>query len=306
MSEMFGKNIKYLRTLKGLGQAQMLDFTGISKATWSDYERNKTEPDFSVLLKISDFFEVYVDDLLTKDVAVLDATGNLIRKNSDSENRQKGNPNSNPLGNLKPKNSDNSDAAEDFSRPYILNEQAAKTPKMLAPKVITVDSSGNENVLYVPVKARAGYLTGMADPKYIQSLPAYGLPGYHNGTYRIFEINGPSMFPTFQDKDRCVTRWSEVSDIRDDRVYIVVTSNDGILIKRCINRMQEGKIICKSDNNFSGEYPPIVLEVSEILEVWYVVERWTRQMPGPGEIYKRIVNLEAAVTLLTHRLDHPR
>lgn len=196
---------------------------------------------------------------------------------------------------VRPQNEPFYPTVEAPAQPLVLKEPAL-------PKLITVDSAGNENVLYVPVKARAGYLAGFADPVYVESLAAYRLPGYNNATYRIFEVDGISMYNTLQDKDRCVARWAQVSAIRDDRVYVLVTRNDGLLIKRCINRFQEGKIICKSDNNHSGEYPPIVLDISDIQEVWYVVERWTRQLPPPGELYKRISNLEADMALLKDRL----
>lgn len=299
MSNFLSSNLKFLRKKFRKSQSDIGFQLNKAHTSIGNWEKGISEPSFAEVDEIARIFEIKPEMLLYVD----------LEKVQDSPNSKNGH-------NMQEKVQDIVQD-EAIKGGYLLAEPAAellpnlnikarKSPTVTAPKVITVDSSGNENVLYVPVKARAGYLTGMADPKYIQSLPAYGLPGYHNGTYRIFEIDGPSMFPTFQDKDRCVTRWAQVSDIRDDRVYVVITRNDGILIKRCINRMNEGKIICKSDNNLSGEYPPIVLEVSEILEVWYVVERWTRQMPGPGEIYKRIVNLEAAVTLLTHRLDHPR
>lgn len=295
MSELFGKNIKYLRTNRGYNQSQMLDFTGISGPTWSDYERGKTEPDFTGLRRISEFFNVPADWLISQDLNVLVAKGNLIIKDGGPEiinfSNLKGNPTGNLLAQFQPKKS-----YPEF------NETVSMVQEPMVPKLITVDSSGHENVLYVPVKARAGYLTGYADREYVEKLPAYRLPGYNNGTYRIFEVDGISMFNTLQDKDRCVARWAQVSEIRDDRVYVLVTRNDGLLIKRCINRYQEGKLICKSDNNHNGEYPPIVLEISEVLEVWYVVERWTRQLPPPGELYKRITNLEADMELLKRRL----
>jgi phage repressor protein C with HTH and peptisase S24 domain len=171
-----------------------------------------------------------------------------------------------------------------------------------APKHITVDSQGEENIIYVPVKARAGYMSGYEDPLFIQSLSAYRLPGYTNGTYRIFEVEGHSMFPTLQDADRVIARWADISEVRDDRVYVLVTRFQGVLIKRLINRYHEGKIIVKSDNNQTGEFPTIVLDVEEIAEIWYVVERWTRQLPGPGEIYKRLVNIEAELAMLKQKM----
>ncbi len=302
MSTFLSSNLKLLR--KNIRKSQTDIGFQLNKAHTSigNWEKGISEPSLTEIEEIARIFEISPADLLYTDLAKVQV----------SEKKQVGEIKQNMQVKVQDKvqvsgqNQSIYGTEMTDQRGNMLQEPTHNITPVTAPKVITIDSSGNENVLYVPVKARAGYLTGMADPKFIEKLPAYSLPGYHNGTYRIFEINGPSMFPTFQDKDRCVTRWSQVSDIRDDRVYVVITKNDGLLIKRCINRMNEGKIICKSDNNLSGEYPPIVLDVSEILEVWYVVERWTRQMPGPGEIYKRIVNLEAAVTLLTHRLDNPK
>lgn len=166
------------------------------------------------------------------------------------------------------------------------------------PKVITVDSRGEENVIYVPVKARAGYLTGYGDAHFIEKLPAYRVPGLNNGSYRIFEVDGNSMFNTLADGDKVASRWQMLSEIRDDRVYILVTNNDGIIIKRLINRYEEGKIIAKSDNNHKGEYPDLLIDIHEIAEVWYVVERYTRQMSRPGEIYKRVVDLEGDMAMM--------
>lgn len=64
----FGKNIKYLRRKAGLQQDQMLAFTGITRATWSDYERENTQPRFDALILISKHFGVAIDELITKDI----------------------------------------------------------------------------------------------------------------------------------------------------------------------------------------------------------------------------------------------
>jgi phage repressor protein C with HTH and peptisase S24 domain len=111
------------------------------------------------------------------------------------------------------------------------------------------------------------------------------------------------MFPTLQDGDRVISRWIDITDVRDDRVYVLVTRTEGVLIKRLINRYNEGKIIVKSDNNHAGEFPTLVLNVDEVAEIWYVVERWTKQLPGPGEIYKRLINIEAEMAMLKQRLE---
>ncbi|RYY00522.1 MAG: transcriptional regulator, partial [Gammaproteobacteria bacterium] len=164
------------------------------------------------------------------------------------------------------------------------------------------DTNGEENTVMVPVRARAGYLHGYGDPQYIEKLPAYKLPGANNGTYRIFEVEGASMFPTLQDKDLAIARWTPLTEIREDRVHVLVTRDHGIIIKRVLSRPQSGVLVCKSDHNEKGLYPNIVLDVSEVLECWYVVERMTKHLPSPGEIYKRITDLEADIAIIKSKL----
>jgi len=69
------------------------------------------------------------------------------------------------------------------------------------PKIITVNEEGEENINFVGVKARAGYLDGYADPEYMESLPSFSMPMLKNGTYRCFEIKGNSMSTTIHDGD---------------------------------------------------------------------------------------------------------
>ena len=299
MSEYLKNNLIYLRLLKKETQEETASALGFSRSTYANYETGDNRPKSDKLEKIIGHFKVTEKELLYSDLT----DGNLIFTDRGPEIREKGNVKGNLTGNLNTQNKEIYQLIGDEITGLVVAEPELTDTRFFAPKVITVDSSGDENVVYVPVKARAGYLLGYGDPEYIEKLPVYRLPGYNNGSYRIFEVDGISMFNTLQDKDRVVTRWQRISEIRDERVYVIVTINDGLLIKRVINRYEEGKIICKSDNNFNGEYPSIVLDIHDIKEVWYVVERWTRQLPGPGEIYKRITHLEAELTLLKHRLD---
>ena len=59
--------------------------------------------------------------------------------------------------------------------------------------VTTVDNSGKDNIVLVPIKAQAGYLVGAQQQEYIESLPAFWLPGLGPGSYRAFEVSGYSM-----------------------------------------------------------------------------------------------------------------
>jgi transcriptional regulator with XRE-family HTH domain len=83
---LFGENLTFLRKTKGLTQAQVSENLNIGKVTWSDYERGKSEPSISLLLKISEFFVVDIDSLLKKDLtdASLSDENGLAGKNGKS------------------------------------------------------------------------------------------------------------------------------------------------------------------------------------------------------------------------------
>lgn len=176
----------------------------------------------------------------------------------------------------------------------LINEENTASYNRM-PKVVTVDSSGKDNVVLVPVKAAAGYLAGYGDNGFIQSLPTFSLPNIQNGTFRMFQVSGHSMFPTICDGCYVVGEWVENwhKDIKDNRVYVVV-SDDGILIKRVLNRLKKYEnLYLKSDNR--KDYPNVTLEPSQIKEVWAVKMHLSFELPDPAVLYDRVGDLEAEI-----------
>ena len=64
----FGNNLKSLRKQKDLRQDEIKSLLGFSRTTWSNYELGLSEPSLAGLVKISKFFGVTLDDLLTADL----------------------------------------------------------------------------------------------------------------------------------------------------------------------------------------------------------------------------------------------
>ncbi|MED5101114.1 MULTISPECIES: helix-turn-helix domain-containing protein [Niallia] len=62
---MFSNRLKYLRTEKNLTQQSMADYLGISRQGYAKYEKGESQPDFETLKKISEYFGVTIDYLLT-------------------------------------------------------------------------------------------------------------------------------------------------------------------------------------------------------------------------------------------------
>lgn len=178
--------------------------------------------------------------------------------------------------------------------PLSVNEgQSPLYSKM--PKVVTVDTSGKDNVVLVPVKAAAGYLAGYGDNEFIQTLPTFSLPNIQNGTFRMFQVSGHSMYPTLCDGCYVVGEWVEnwIKDVKDNRIYVVV-SDKGVLVKRVLNRLKKYEnLYLKSDNR--KEHPNTTLEPSQIKEIWAVKMHLSFELPDPTVLYDRVGDLEAEI-----------
>ncbi|WP_393920302.1 helix-turn-helix domain-containing protein [Bacillus altitudinis] len=64
MIYLFGKRITTLRKKAGLTQEELAKKLNVTRSALSQYELGTREPNYDLLLKIADFFEVTVDYLL--------------------------------------------------------------------------------------------------------------------------------------------------------------------------------------------------------------------------------------------------
>jgi transcriptional regulator with XRE-family HTH domain len=145
---------------------------------------------------------------------------------------------------------------------------------------ITVDSTNKENVELVTQKASAGYLSGYQDVEYVKDLPKISLPVLpKNKTYRAFEIQGDSMLPVQPGSIIFGEYLDDVASIKNGKLYILVTKQDGIVFKRVFNFAgDEAKLLLVSDNR---QYQPYPLDVEDVLEVWFAKAFFSNQFPDP-------------------------
>lgn len=61
----FADNLKNLRESQNITQEQLADYLQVSRPTIAGYETKSRQPDFEKLEKLSDFFHVSIDYLLT-------------------------------------------------------------------------------------------------------------------------------------------------------------------------------------------------------------------------------------------------
>ncbi|UJP66058.1 helix-turn-helix domain-containing protein [Mongoliitalea daihaiensis] len=71
----FGKNIKKIRNVRGLTQAQLADMLDVSRGVISSYEEGRAEPKIETIMKTAEVFNLTIDALLTSNITVNQLSG---------------------------------------------------------------------------------------------------------------------------------------------------------------------------------------------------------------------------------------
>lgn len=142
----------------------------------------------------------------------------------------------------------------------------------------------NPNFVMIPIVSQyayAGYLSGYADPEYIEALPTmpFFIDHQVNGKYRGFEVKGDSMDDgsanSLIEGDMLVCRqikqelWQYKLHIKK-WFFVIVHKTEGILVKQITDHDTEtGDITIHSLNNF---YEDRVLNLNDVAQLFNVVQ----------------------------------
>tara|TARA_R110000796_G_scaffold88850_4_gene191889 strand:+ start:45460 stop:46224 length:765 start_codon:yes stop_codon:yes gene_type:complete len=142
------------------------------------------------------------------------------------------------------------------------------------PKVVTVDSSDNDNMVLVNAKAAAGYPQNIQDTSWYQQLPAFDLPipEFRNATYRGFQVEGDSMLPNLKPGEWVLAKAVEhIDDVNPNKIYVVVLQ-DAVLVKKVVKKPNSNNVTLISLNE---TYPPYEIKPFQIQEIWQVNSKIT-------------------------------
>jgi transcriptional regulator with XRE-family HTH domain len=244
------ENMKYLRKQHAMTQGQLADLLESKRSLIGSYEEGRGVPKLSIIRRMSEIFEVSMDNLLAVDLS----------KNKLEDGKQKVNHKS----------------VEGVDT----NDNSVKGLKVLS---VVVTPENNELISIVPVKASAGYLNGRADSEYIGQLPHFSMPVAElsqGRSYRVFQIKGDSMLPIPSGSYIFCDYVEEVADIREGKPYVLITSDEGIVYKR-IFLTGENHLQLKSDNQ---EYEPYTIETISVLEIWRALGFLSFELPEPDAL----------------------
>ncbi|MEX0316118.1 MAG: XRE family transcriptional regulator [Allomuricauda sp.] len=150
------------------------------------------------------------------------------------------------------------------------------------PKVVTVDSSDQDNMVLVNAKAAAGYPQNIQDTSWYRQLPAFDLPipEFRNATYRGFQVEGDSMLPNLRPGEWVLARAIEhIDHVSSNKMYVVVLQ-DSVMVKKIEKRPNSNNITLVSLNE---TYPPYEIKPFQIQEIWEVSSKLTFNVDATTE-----------------------
>jgi transcriptional regulator with XRE-family HTH domain len=227
----FPANIKYLRNAEGKTQVELANELGLNRSNLNNYENGLAEPTLEVMLRLADHFGVSMDTLLRTDLTLL---------------------NENQLAEIKR-------GGDAFVK--------GRTLRVVA---TTVGDDNIDNIELVEAKAQAGYLSGFADPEFIEHLPVFRLPFLNpNRKYRTFQIVGESMLPIPVGAWITAEYLDDWTTIKSGEAAIILTVDDGLAFKIVENRIETSGMLNLISLN--PLFKPYTVRISEVREIWRFV-----------------------------------
>lgn len=246
-----GKNLKYLRKLRGWTQEDFANKLNIKRSLVGAYEEERAEPKLEVMEQVCSIFKLSLEDFLFQDLSETSGGSYLDRR---------------------------------------------RQMKMV---------SESAEIRFVPVKAAAGYMTGYADPEFVDELNTFTLPMLAPGQYRAFEIMGDSMLPTPSGSVIVGEKVEGLEDLKNSNTYVVLSRNEGIAYKRVMkNNRLKNKITLISDN---PQYEPYNVSSEDVLEIWKAVYILQKANAAPrwdvNQLAGMVNNLQEQVSTLKKKMN---
>ena len=171
---------------------------------------------------------------------------------------------------------------------WITNENGPMFLDKTSRNGIALEDLDYINVPLVPVRGKAGYLTGYGDMEYIESLSTRQviIDKEYKGRYLCFEVDGDSMDDgtraSICDRDIVLGRevkrelWENKLQIKDWNFIIV--HKEGISIKNIIEHDCDTSIIkCHSLNSLYDDFDLRLDDVVELYNLIKIVDRNARR-----------------------------
>ncbi len=235
-------NLKLLRTRKKISQQHLSGLLGLNRNKITAQESGKTRnPRMEDLVLIAGYFKIDLDLMIKTDLSRL---------------------------------------TEEQLLELEAGNKTDLTGRHIRILPITVDNSNEENMEFIPARARAGYRSGFSDPDFISALPKFSLPDLPRGkTIRMFPIIGDSMEP-IPDGSHVIAQYlQDWSHLKDNTACILVLKGgeEEIVFKVVNNHIKQNGTL--SLHSLNSGYEPFTVAIEEVLEIWTFIGYISKQFP---------------------------
>lgn len=259
-----GTNLKFLRNRKKKNQEDMALALEMTRAKINSYENgHRVNMPPEDLIRVSEYFKLSIDALLKSDLSKL---GELQLRDLEAGNDV-----------------------------YITGTKIRVLAK-------TISTDDHENIEIVPLKAKAGYTNGYADPQFIGSLPSFRLPVLsHQRKYRMFQIDGDSMNP-IPDKSYVIAEYVfDWNEIRSGHSYVLLLKDEGIVFKVVHNFIRDNKALLL--HSLNPLYKDYTVDISEVREVWKFVSYISNALPEGGNTIDSLAGMMSEMRTELSRIN---
>lgn len=180
-----GKNIKKIRTVKKINQADFADLFGLARASVGSYEEGRAEPKVDTIIAIANHFGISIDLLLKKELTV----NELYRF--------------------------------DIFRPELLTGEVAPKATLPQPETFAITTPG---IPLISAAEVGEYVVQKGANTFTAQQPQLQLPFLPKGNYRAFEVYENATPGSFQQGDVVLGRkLSGKEKPKDGQYYMILT-----------------------------------------------------------------------------------
>ncbi len=268
-----GKNIKKIRTVKKLSQAQFAELFNLARPSVGAYEEGRTEPKIDTIIAMANHFGLSIDALLRKELTV------------------------NELYSL--------DILKGEFDPTQLPPALGKSQKQsLTPVQEPLKSPATDTgVPLVTRDLNLEYIVNLGNMDFIGTLPKILLPHQLKSNQRAFAHSGQEMY-----HNECGIRQDDIllcsfrqkdqpAKLKSGNVYVVVTPRR--IVTRRLAGASNNSIELKADN---PAFDNTSLPAEEILEIWEAIGFWSEYLAPPMHMENRMFQLENRMQELEEKL----
>ena len=152
-------------------------------------------------------------------------------------------------------------------------------------------------------EAHAGYISQCQNDDYLEALDVYRIPGFENGNYRMFEIEGDSMVPSIYPREIMVTESVSDWSLIENGVLCVLITEEGIVAKRVYSYEEEPKVLMlKSDN---PDYKTYSIGFDKVKEIWEIKAKITSVLNADDHpTVERFRTIESDIQEIKNKLNN--